>query len=100
MRSTLTQRLQLRSGRRRSQSPVQQARVGRLLLWLFGPALFAVPWTSAQLTAGLDASWVTALNLAFLHRLRFGHDLLFTYGPLGFVDAAEPISRKTIVIGA
>jgi hypothetical protein len=35
---------------------------------------------------GLDPSWRAALHIAAHDRLRFGHDLLFTYGPLGFLS--------------
>ncbi|HTW83818.1 MAG TPA: hypothetical protein VMD91_07115 [Candidatus Sulfotelmatobacter sp.] len=39
------------------------------------------------LGVGLDASWQHALTLALHDHLRFGHDIVFTYGPLGFVLA-------------
>jgi hypothetical protein len=35
----------------------------------------------------IDASWALVLHHALLHGLRFGHDLVFTYGPLGLMAA-------------
>jgi hypothetical protein len=40
--------------------------------------------------AGLDSSWHMALHLAAEDRLRFGSELIFTYGPLGFLFVPEP----------
>lgn len=54
--------------------------------WLVGTVLAAVAPSSAMPAPGLDPSWVAALNLAGSYHLRFGTDLVFTYGPLGFLD--------------
>jgi hypothetical protein len=35
--------------------------------------------------AGIDNSLATALNLAFSHGMQFGKDIVFTFGPLGFL---------------
>jgi hypothetical protein len=35
---------------------------------------------------GLDPSWVLGLNWAIIKNLQFGKDILFTYGPLGFIQ--------------
>lgn len=35
--------------------------------------------------APLDDSWVEVLNWGFKHHLQFGRDLIFTYGPWGFL---------------
>lgn len=34
---------------------------------------------------GLDSSWRMALGYFFLEKLQFGRDVVFTYGPLGFL---------------
>jgi hypothetical protein len=34
---------------------------------------------------GLDSSWNVALQLALLKKLQFGKDIVFTFGPLGFL---------------
>ena len=36
-------------------------------------------------SSGLDPSWRMALGYLFEHGMQFGHDVVFTYGPLGFV---------------
>jgi hypothetical protein len=38
-------------------------------------------------TSRIDDSWVLALNTLFKQRLQFGRDIIFTYGPWGFLDA-------------
>jgi len=35
---------------------------------------------------GVDSSWQIAINLAFRDGLVFGKDIIFTYGPLGFLS--------------
>lgn len=47
-----------------------------------------VPWRPASVPADapyLDPSWIVVLHLAFLDGLAFGQDIVFTYGPWGFV---------------
>lgn len=39
---------------------------------------------------GLDASWRTALHLAAEDRVRYGSELMFAYGPLGFLSVPDP----------
>ncbi|AWB09686.1 hypothetical protein TDSAC_0304 [Thermodesulfobium acidiphilum] len=41
--------------------------------------------------AGLDPSWQFAMNYAFEHGLIFGKDIIFTYGPLGFLATPGPM---------
>jgi hypothetical protein len=47
---------------------------------------------------GVDSGWVTGLNIAKANGLRFGRDLLFTYGPWGYLDAPLGLKRSTIVL--
>src|ERR1022692_277138 len=71
--------------------------VKRLIALRSGYLLFAIllgsmllllmPWTPWMPVRGLDPSWVRTLDYAFESRFQFGPDLLFTYGPLGFVQA-------------
>jgi len=35
---------------------------------------------------GLDPSWTEVLAWGFLHQVQWGRDLIFTYGPLGFLQ--------------
>ena len=47
---------------------------------------------------GLDQGWTVGLSMARRAGLRFGHDISFTYGPLGFAIAPTNISRSGMVI--
>jgi hypothetical protein len=69
-------------------------------------ALRELPWTTIVLVlvvgvaswpivriraeAGLDPSWEAALGYALEHGQRFGSDIVFTYGPFGFLATAWP----------
>jgi len=56
---------------------------GRLLLYLLLVVLiFTFP---NKPSADLDSSWRMALGQFLLEGLQFGHDVVFTYGPLGFL---------------
>jgi hypothetical protein len=50
-------------------------------------AIFVIvaPSPPIVLGAGLDSSWVFGINMAHAHRMVFGRDVLFTYGPLGYL---------------
>jgi hypothetical protein len=57
--------------------------VGRVLLWLLLAAtILSFP---RYPEAGLDASWRMALGWFYQQGLQFGPDVVFTYGPLGFL---------------
>lgn len=67
---------------------------GCLLVTIFlaaAPAA-AIPWTS------LDVSWQVAINAARSRTLHFGSDLIYTYGPWGFVDHPYPLDRAQYTI--
>jgi hypothetical protein len=36
-------------------------------------------------SAGLDSSWVVGINMASAEKMQFGKDIVFTFGPLGFL---------------
>jgi len=58
-------------------------------LWLVGAAaLFVFTWPLAARvpTAGLDNSWVAGLGMALRDHLDYGREVIFTYGPWGFVE--------------
>ena len=44
--------------------------------------------------AGLS-SWQAGLTLAFLHHLQWGHQVVFTFGPYGFLEDVLPFGRTT-----
>jgi hypothetical protein len=58
--------------------------------WLLavGAVLTVLTWHGASLFphTGLDNSWQIGLTEAASHGLDFGHDVVFTYGPLGFLS--------------
>ena len=47
------------------------------------------PFMTVRASPGLDSSWQLGLQLAASRGLDFGHDLVFTYGPLSFL--LEPV---------
>jgi len=54
---------------------------------LFGVvAIWKLPWPISYAQGGLDPSWLIGINWAFLRNLQFGTELVFTYGPLGFLE--------------
>ena len=56
---------------------------GQLLLWLM--LWFGLVRIPAPASPGLDPSWRMALGYAVEHQFQFGVDLVFTYGPLGYL---------------
>lgn len=72
------------------------AGVARGALWAATGALtlaFAltalVPWEPGFPALSLDVSWSMVLHEAYGRGWRFGSDLMFTYGPLGFIAAGS-----------
>ena len=63
-----------------------------LLLAVTYVAVIGLPAPLAPLGTGLDPSWVLGLNLAHSHGLLAGRDMVFTYGPLGYLLYPEPLS--------
>ena len=63
-----------------------------------GALVAAALWTlylvqpPGQVSASLDQSWRLAITVAAHAGMRFGHDIVFTFGPLGFVlsGSADP----------
>jgi hypothetical protein len=62
---------------------------------LLALATWQVPGMVPQ--AGLDPSWRIALHLAAFHGLDFGRDIVFTYGPLGFLSIPLLVTTTTAV---
>jgi hypothetical protein len=66
-----------------NQPPTVADRLMRVALCvLLGILIFTVPNKPGD---GLDASWRMALGYFFEHGLQFGREVVFTYGPLGFL---------------
>jgi hypothetical protein len=48
-------------------------------------------------TTGLDPSWQLGLNLAHGRGMVAGRDVVFTYGPLGYLNFPEPVSGTPVL---
>jgi hypothetical protein len=57
------------------------------LAFAFLVVLVVLPLPPHQAGPGLDASWAQGLHIAIERGFAFGTQLVFTYGPLGFVHA-------------
>jgi hypothetical protein len=53
-------------------------------------AILTWPIANAGARIGLDPSWIVALHLAARQGLLFGNDIMFTFGPLGFLGWPDP----------
>jgi hypothetical protein len=61
--------------------------------WIAWPACFTLVFVSAFFLSGtqpspleLDTSWHAAIEYATAHHLQFGTEIVFTFGPLGFLS--------------
>lgn len=56
--------------------------------WLLGVAVALLTWSVSMNppSVGLDASWMAGLTMATHDGLRYGDEIVFSYGPLGFVS--------------
>ncbi len=70
---------------------------GLLLLAVAYVALVSLPALWVPYGTGLDASWLLALNLAHRQGLVAGRDIVFTYGPLGYLIYPDPVSGTPIM---
>ncbi len=59
------------------------SRIVPVLVGLTG--LLVMPTLQPYVGTGTDPSWSIALNMATARHLRFGKDVVFTFGPLGFL---------------
>ena len=58
-----------------------------MFLWM---AVALIPLEPLVPDIGLDSSWAYALNLAHVQNLTFGKDVVFTFGPLGYLFYPVP----------
>src|SRR5208283_1019541 len=68
--------------------------------WIGWPACFALAFVSAFFLSGtqqppleLDPSWHAALEYSTAHHLQFGTQIVFTFGPLGFLAAPTSLGH-------
>lgn len=59
--------------------------------WLLGPLVALLSWPVAMTPPGpgIDASWNAGLEMALKQGLQFGTEVVFSYGPLGFLAASS-----------
>jgi hypothetical protein len=64
--------------------------------------LILVPLAPAMPFAGIDGSWHYAMNVAVAEHMRFGKDLVFTFGPLAaiYTRAYHPATDTLMLVGS
>lgn len=68
----------------------------KVAAWLLETALLW-KWRIMPLATGLDISWVYGLNLFHeMQDLDFVRDIIFTYGPLGFLLLGQPFANHAL----
>jgi hypothetical protein len=72
-------------------NPQRTKVVEKWLWWIVAWLLLALaPKAPESIGAGMDASWNYALNMIHSLGHRFGPDIIFTMGPLGFLSTPDP----------
>lgn len=59
--------------------------------------LTSFPRVFQAITAGLDSSWMYALNKFFAEGYVYGNDIVFTYGPLGWLFSISNIGNNMLL---
>ena len=73
---------------------MQPSRILKTVWILVLAVALLVPCRIDFIRPGLDPSWIYAVNVAGSLGFKFGTDMLFTYGPLGFLSAACAVGRN------
>lgn len=60
--------------------------------------LCSIPYFFISFNSGLDASWAIAINWVINHGYKFGKDIVFNYGPLGFLTVISA-DKLNLIIG-
>lgn len=68
-------------------------------LWCAGAVALGTGVAAKAPATGLDPGWVTAINLAAAEGRRFGPDLVFTFGPWGFLDHPLAVDGRDFAVG-
>ena len=63
------------------------------IVLLFFIAFISFPLTFNEILPGLDTSWSFALNYFNIAGIKFGKDVIFTFGPLGFLMYPQNIGN-------
>ena len=74
-------------------------RGGWLPTLLISAAIVALSWPyTLEAPFGIDESWRAALHIIGPSGLHFGQDIVFTYGPLGFLSVPSPFFGVSSVV--
>jgi len=74
-------------------------RRGWLPMLLISAAIVALSWPyNLETPIGIDESWQAALHVIGPSGLHFGQDIVFTYGPLGFLSVPSPFFGVSSVL--
>lgn len=65
-------------------------RIAAIIIFSF----FTIPVYLRQVTGGLDPSWIYGINVFNDMGFKYGRDLAFTYGPLGFLTNTHNIGNN------
>jgi hypothetical protein len=70
--------------------------------WLLAIVLLVTTWPVESLApaTALDPSWQAALHMAAHNRMGFGDDLMFSFGPLGFLNFPQLYYQDTAGLAA
>jgi hypothetical protein len=69
-------------------------------LWIAALVAGSWPWDSLKPYPKLDQGWQAGLSLARETGLKWGPDIAFSYGPLGFLAAPKGLSASIILLSA
>jgi hypothetical protein len=72
----------------------QKVSDGFLYIFVF---MATFPKIGRAIETGIDPSWQYALNHFFLKNMLFGKDIMFSYGPLGFLEAPQPVGINLLI---
>jgi len=72
--------------------------VGSSLVWVAAVALLTWPGMNVLPLPGFEQSWGAALHMAVYHHVHFGSEIVFNYGPLGFLSNPTLHSTPTAVL--
>jgi hypothetical protein len=80
-----------------SSVPSAESGFGVSKWWLVLIAIAAWPSWQLGATPGVDGSWYTGLVLAHVDGFRYGREIGYSYGPLGYLVTASAISLSGLV---
>jgi hypothetical protein len=86
--------------RRSARAMAGAARANRIVILLVALlAWLSWPVTTILAAPTLDNSWMIGVSLAVSRSLAFGRQVVFTYGPLGFITEPRALSGGILVAG-